>query len=197
MDRPRSPWLRPQLASLLFNQQHDASFSTSFLHNGSQYVDYILYLGGLVANHWQRERSGSKCDSAELGTRLASTPRNHNIDTDLYRTRKAKEVNFGFSFGSPLAEPSAPVPLAIVPEPRNPPQTQTAPVTTPPLKASRPISQGPRTERTPGSARNKLPERPSTYDIPSDDRSEQTQSNKRRKLSTLWSRPILFAESMS
>ncbi|OQE30570.1 hypothetical protein PENFLA_c003G02005 [Penicillium flavigenum] len=100
-------------------------------------------------------------------------------------TRKAKEVDFGFSFGSPALGLSAPAPLATVPEAQNPPRTQTAPNTTPrPLKVSRPGSQAGGIERTPGSARNKLPERPSTYEIPSsDDRAEQTRSNKRRKIS--------------
>ncbi|KGO76517.1 hypothetical protein PITC_087960 [Penicillium italicum] len=98
-------------------------------------------------------------------------------------TRKAKEVNFGFSFGSPALGLSAPAPIATVPEAQNPPRTQTAPNTTP-LKVSQPGSQARGIERTPGSARNKLPERPSTYEIPSsDDRSEQTRSNKRRKIS--------------
>ncbi|KGO41321.1 hypothetical protein PEX1_065650 [Penicillium expansum] len=98
-------------------------------------------------------------------------------------TRKAKEVNFGFSFGSPALGLSAPAPIATVPEAQNPPRTQTAPNTTP-LKASQPGSQPRGVERTPGSARNKLPERPSTYEVPSsDDRSEQTRSNKRRKIS--------------
>ncbi|KAJ5385081.1 hypothetical protein N7517_002992 [Penicillium concentricum] len=100
-------------------------------------------------------------------------------------TRKAREVNFGFSFGSPGLGLPAPAPTATVPEAQSPPRTQTAPNTTPrPLKLSQPGSQARGIERTPGSARNKLPERPSTYEIPSsDDRSEQTRSNKRRKIS--------------
>ncbi|KAJ5294378.1 hypothetical protein PENANT_c006G03542 [Penicillium antarcticum] len=95
-------------------------------------------------------------------------------------TRKAKEVNFGFSFGGLASEPSATAPFPIVPEPR--PQTQ--PATTPPLpKVS---TQGEKENaRTPGSARNRLPERPSTYDIPSDDGPEQTRSNKRRKINPI------------
>ncbi|KAJ9486020.1 hypothetical protein VN97_g7319 [Penicillium thymicola] len=93
--------------------------------------------------------------------------------------RKAKEVNFGFSFGSPAPGLPAPAPIATIPETQKPSRTQTAPNTTPrSLKGS----QARGIERTPGSARNKLPERPSTYEIPSsDDRSEQTRSNKRRK----------------
>ncbi|KAJ5954564.1 hypothetical protein N7501_008843 [Penicillium viridicatum] len=100
-------------------------------------------------------------------------------------TRKAKEVNFGFSFGSPVLGLPAPAPIATVPEAQKPPRTQTAPNTTPrSLKVSQPGSQARGIERTPGSARNKLPERPSTYEIPSsDDRSELTRSNKRRKIS--------------
>jgi hypothetical protein len=42
-------------------------------------VSVFWSLAEIVANYAQRERSGSKCDSAELGTRLASTPRNHNM----------------------------------------------------------------------------------------------------------------------
>ncbi|CAI7587234.1 unnamed protein product [Penicillium glandicola] len=100
-------------------------------------------------------------------------------------TRKAKEVNFGFSFGSPALGLSAPAPLATLPEARNQAPIQTAPNTTPrPLKLSQPGSQARGIQRTPGSARNNLPERPSTYEIPSsDDRTEQTRSNKRRKIS--------------
>ncbi|KAJ5410056.1 uncharacterized protein N7487_004415 [Penicillium crustosum] len=99
-------------------------------------------------------------------------------------TRKAKEVDFGFSFGSPALGLPAPAPIATVPEAQMPLQTQTAPNTTPrSLKISQPGSQARVIERTPGSARNKLPERPSTYEIPSsDDRSEQIRSNKRRKI---------------
>lgn len=104
-------------------------------------------------------------------------------------------MNFGFSFGSPLAESSAPAPLTVVPEAQNPPQIQTAPNTTPPLESSQPLPQDPAVQRTPQSARNKLPERPSTYDIPSDDRGEQTRSNKRRKLSKLWLRLALSIEA--
>ncbi|KAJ5327043.1 hypothetical protein MYU51_008263 [Penicillium brevicompactum] len=100
-------------------------------------------------------------------------------------TRKAKEVDFGFAFGSPLAQPPAPAPLAIVPE-NKPTQTQTAPVTIPnPSVSSQPFSPAPAVQRTPASARNKFPERPSTYDIPlDDDRGEHVRSNKRRKLSS-------------
>ncbi|KAJ5834519.1 hypothetical protein N7447_000545 [Penicillium robsamsonii] len=100
-------------------------------------------------------------------------------------TRKAREVNFGFSFGSPELGLPAPAPIATVPRAQNPPRTQTAPNTTPrQLKVSQPETQARGIERTPGSARNKLPERPSTYEIPSsDDRSKQTRSNKRRKIS--------------
>ncbi|CAG8246225.1 unnamed protein product [Penicillium salamii] len=99
-------------------------------------------------------------------------------------TRKAKEVDFGFAFGSPLAQPSGPAPLSDVPEPKNPLQTQPAPAIPQPPEESQPISPAPAALRTPGSARNHLPERPSTYDIVSDERGEQTRSNKRRKLSS-------------
>ncbi|KAJ5748597.1 uncharacterized protein N7511_010293 [Penicillium nucicola] len=95
-------------------------------------------------------------------------------------TRKAKEVNFGFSFGGLAPEPSAPAPLAIVP----PIQPQTQPATTPPSPEASTQAEK-QNARTPGSARNKLPERPSTYDIPSDDGPEQTRSSKRRKINPI------------
>lgn len=41
MDRPRLICSRPLLASLLFRHQHDASFSTPFLHHGFQYVHNV------------------------------------------------------------------------------------------------------------------------------------------------------------
>ncbi|KAJ5808716.1 hypothetical protein N7474_009985 [Penicillium riverlandense] len=82
-------------------------------------------------------------------------------------TRKAKEVDFGFSFGGPaIDEPS----VVEAPGPAHPPQA------TPPAESQR------ATRRTPGSARNHLPERPSTYDLPVDDLPEQTRSVKRRRI---------------
>ncbi|KAJ5163078.1 uncharacterized protein N7500_004908 [Penicillium coprophilum] len=78
-------------------------------------------------------------------------------------TRKAREVNFGFSFESTA-------------------NTDHAKHNTTAVEGIATRIASPGVERTPGSARNKLPERPSTYEIPSsDDRSEQTRSNKRRK----------------
>ncbi|KAJ5601999.1 hypothetical protein N7510_011533 [Penicillium lagena] len=92
------------------------------------------------------------------------TPRHNTADGE-NRTRKAKEVDFGFSFGGPtIDEPSV---LDAAP-----------PQATPPAESQR------STRRTPGSARNNLPERPSTYDIPADDVPEQTRSAKRRRIST-------------
>ena len=104
------------------------------------------------------------------------------------RTREIKRVDFGFSFGGPALGLSEPSPLIGAPELSEPPQTQPAPIaTTPPSSqiASQSESQAKSEEplRTPGSARNHLPQRPSTYDIPSDDRLEQQGSNKRRKIS--------------
>ncbi|KAJ5212327.1 uncharacterized protein N7498_003973 [Penicillium cinerascens] len=93
-------------------------------------------------------------------------------------TREIKAVDFGFSFGGPALGPSEPAPLSIVPEPAAP-TTSTPPT----LKVSQ-QSESQREEkngRTPGSARNSLPQRPSTYDIPSDDVPAQPRSIKRRK----------------
>ncbi|KAJ5095822.1 hypothetical protein NUU61_005178 [Penicillium alfredii] len=96
-------------------------------------------------------------------------------------TRKIKEVNFGFSFGSPGIEP--PEPQLSIPEAKVLPQTQPTTSTPPSLKPSQSSQNRIGTQRTPGSARNGLPQRPSTYDIPSDDGPEQTRSSKRRKIS--------------
>ncbi|KAJ5524307.1 hypothetical protein N7494_010957 [Penicillium frequentans] len=103
-------------------------------------------------------------------------------------TRQIKAVDFGFSFGAPAPGPSGSAPISLFPEPETS-QTQPvpAPSATPPsLKVSsqpepQKISQS---QRTPGSARNHLPRRPSTYDIPSDERHEVPRSNKRRRLKT-------------
>lgn len=119
----------------------------------------------------------------------APPPRDHNMEALAnpgHRTRKTKEINFGFSFGGPsigFPEPEQP---AIIPEIKIPPQIETAPIasTLPPQEASsQPQSQTDNPQRTPGSARNNRPQRPSAYDIPLDDAPEQIRSNKRRKIS--------------
>ncbi|KAJ5765438.1 hypothetical protein N7520_004997 [Penicillium odoratum] len=104
-------------------------------------------------------------------------------------TRQIKAVDFGFSFGAPAPGPAGSASISLFPEPEIPSQTQSAPApapsaATPPLNVSsqhqsQSISQP---QRTPGSARNDLPRRPSTYDIPSDERPEEPRSNKRRKI---------------
>ncbi|KAL1957624.1 hypothetical protein VTO42DRAFT_5735 [Malbranchea cinnamomea] len=102
--------------------------------------------------------------------------------------RKVKEVDFGFSFGTPKSEaPQKP--------PQRPPSSQSLS-----RKDATPISRpsipsAPRTRRTPvrdgaheshtktpGSSRSVASEKPSIYDIPPDDGPEQ-RSAKRRKLS--------------
>ncbi|OJJ06228.1 hypothetical protein ASPVEDRAFT_154294 [Aspergillus versicolor CBS 583.65] len=116
-------------------------------------------------------------------------------------TRKIKEVDFGFSlgFGAPaeessqsVAQPansildSAPVsqaPLLKAPPPPEsttiePPQTQST--SSPPR--TNPSSQNQPVRRTPGSARNKLPPRPSTFDIPAEEEPELERTSKRRKI---------------
>ncbi|KAJ5174957.1 uncharacterized protein N7482_000834 [Penicillium canariense] len=97
-------------------------------------------------------------------------------------TRKIKEVDFGFSFGGAAIGPSNSAAVPLVPEPKEPSQPETAPTpaASPALKDSQGIGS---VRRTPGSARNQLPQRPSTYDIPSDDGPAQLRSNKRRKIS--------------
>ncbi|KAJ5722427.1 hypothetical protein N7488_000462 [Penicillium malachiteum] len=98
-------------------------------------------------------------------------------------TRKIQQVDFGFSFGGPAAGPSDPALLSLFPEPTKS-QTDSAPIApTPARQLSQPISPTEdQPQRTPGSARNSLPPRPSTYDLPSDDPNRAPRSNKRRKI---------------
>lgn len=99
------------------------------------------------------------------------------------RTHKTKAIDFGFSFGGAETGPSDSTALPLFPEPVQPSQTETAPAA---MTTTPPGSQNDgRIRRTPGSARNELPARPSPYDIPADDEPTQPRSNKRRKLSTL------------
>ncbi|KAJ5389883.1 uncharacterized protein N7496_000951 [Penicillium cataractarum] len=111
-------------------------------------------------------------------------------------THKTKAIDFGFSFGGAATGRSDSAALSLFPEPIQPSQTETAPLatTTPPGSQT----DG-RIRRTPGSARNAQPERPSPYDIPADEESAQQRSNKRRKISqpsqesTTLSRPPIAA----
>ncbi|TPR08265.1 Fungal specific transcription factor domain family protein [Aspergillus niger] len=120
-------------------------------------------------------------------------------------SRKTKAIDFGFSFGLPTAsdEPSQStsrpdnVGISLFP-PVPPPasMTDTAVNTTTPVAATEPeitqpsiisperklsAQEGP-IRRTPGSARNKLPPRPSPYDLPTEDPPEVGPSRKIRKL---------------
>ncbi|KAL3475199.1 hypothetical protein BJX99DRAFT_162989 [Aspergillus californicus] len=114
-------------------------------------------------------------------------------------TRKIKEVDFGFSLGfGPVDESSQPAqPLdtglpAPELEPAPQPPTLDAPlheITTTEVSQTQSFTSPTRvnssqeqSQRTLGSARNKLPPRPSTFDIPTDENLEQERSNKRRKL---------------
>ncbi|KAF7159368.1 hypothetical protein CNMCM5623_004682 [Aspergillus felis] len=108
-------------------------------------------------------------------------------------TRKPKAIDFGFSFGlasapaestsEPASQPAATVTAT---EPAGSPQTTSAPgeTTSSRLSPARtPSSQNlGSSQRTPGSARNALPERPSMFDIPSDGELELGRSSKRRKI---------------
>ncbi|CEJ55785.1 hypothetical protein PMG11_02020 [Penicillium brasilianum] len=111
-------------------------------------------------------------------------------------THKTKAIDFGFSFAGAATGPSDSAALPLFPEPIQPSQTETAPpATTTPLGSQ----TDSRIQRTPGSARNAQPERPSPYDIPADGESAQQRSNKRRKISqpsqesTTLARPPLAA----
>ncbi|KAJ5439214.1 uncharacterized protein N7458_010212 [Penicillium daleae] len=93
-------------------------------------------------------------------------------------THKTKAIDFGFSFAGAIGSSDSAA-LPLFPAPQEPSQTETAPSTTTP-----PGSQADgRIQRTPGSARNQQPERPSPYDIPTDDGPAPLRSNKRRKIS--------------
>ncbi|KAL4815821.1 hypothetical protein BDW67DRAFT_185264 [Aspergillus spinulosporus] len=118
-------------------------------------------------------------------------------------TRKIKEVDFGFSLGlgAPAEEPSQPAsqptnhdlkpaaapqpplldapPLAPVPSTTDAIQTQSTPS---PTRTNAFGASRDQLVRTPGSARNKLPPRRSTFDIPPDDEPELERSNKRRRI---------------
>ncbi|KKK17860.1 hypothetical protein ARAM_007382 [Aspergillus rambellii] len=131
-------------------------------------------------------------------------------------TRKIKEVDFGFSLGfepAPPQEPpvpafqsakreeaTAPQPPAVTAPPPSetataaPPQTQPSPL---PLGGN--VSSQGSIARTPGSARNKLPPRPSTFDIPADEELGLGRSSKRRKIEppTATARPSTSARRQS
>ncbi|GKZ17566.1 hypothetical protein AbraIFM66951_004338 [Aspergillus brasiliensis] len=120
-------------------------------------------------------------------------------------SRKTKAIDFGFSFGLPSASdepsqstsrpddvgislfPPAPPPAsttdtavnATVPVAATEPETTQPPIISPERKLS---SQEGHIRRTPGSARNKLPPRPSPYDLPTEDPPEVGPSRKIRKL---------------
>ncbi|KAL4780714.1 hypothetical protein BJX76DRAFT_337304 [Aspergillus varians] len=117
-------------------------------------------------------------------------------------TRKIKEVDFGFSlgFGPSVEEPSqaasllpansrlepTPVPQSLLlHDPSSLESAATEPFQTQsalsPIQVN-PPSQSQSVPRTPGSARNKLPPRPSTFDIPTEDDPELERTSKRRKI---------------
>ncbi|PWY79905.1 hypothetical protein BO83DRAFT_332135 [Aspergillus eucalypticola CBS 122712] len=120
-------------------------------------------------------------------------------------SRKTKAIDFGFSFGLPTASdepsqstsrpdnvgislfPPAPPPASTTDTPGNStaPVLATEPEITQPQHISperKLSSQEGHVRRTPGSARNKLPPRPSPYDLPTEDPPEVGPSRKIRKL---------------
>ena len=105
-----------------------------------------------------------------------------NVPFLIYRTRKIKEVDFGFSFG--LAPPVSDETAQPASEPSEPANAQ-AQSSTPHRGLLGPRRQGP-TYRSPGASRNDLPERPSLFDIPQDDSPDDApvseRSRKRRKV---------------
>ncbi|KAF7158382.1 hypothetical protein CNMCM6106_004958 [Aspergillus hiratsukae] len=108
-------------------------------------------------------------------------------------TRKPKAIDFGFSFGlasvpaESTSEPaSQPAATATATEPAGSPQTTSAVAETTSSRLSPARTPSTRnlgsSQRTPGSARNGLPERPSMFDIPSEEELELGRSSKRRKI---------------
>ncbi|EPS30265.1 hypothetical protein PDE_05216 [Penicillium oxalicum 114-2] len=93
-------------------------------------------------------------------------------------THKTKAIDFGFSFGGEAGGSSILGPQAQLPVPVRSAQIENAPTvaTSPSLQPNASV------QRTPGSARNDLPGRPSPYDIPVEDDSDRMRSNKRRKI---------------
>lgn len=143
-------------------------------------------------------RRSCKCGSAELRTRI-TYPANQNTSlTTIYdRSRKVKEVDFGFSFGlGPLgAETEAPShpssqPTAAVAEPPSLQPSSSASQDTqqqpPPLPPSNGLLPSPSqsAQQRPGSARSTRRQRPSTFDIPTDEDPEQRRTSKRRRIGT-------------
>ncbi|GIJ82725.1 hypothetical protein Asppvi_001236 [Aspergillus pseudoviridinutans] len=108
-------------------------------------------------------------------------------------TRKTKAIDFGFSFGlasapaEPTSEPASQSAVTVTAtEPSGSSQTTSAPGETTSSRISPARTPSSRnlgsSRRTPGSARNALPERPSMFDIPSDGELELGRSSKRRKI---------------
>ncbi|KAL4926565.1 uncharacterized protein BDV17DRAFT_269059 [Aspergillus undulatus] len=123
-------------------------------------------------------------------------------------TRKIKEVDFGFSLGfgpsaeessqpasqpasqptnnelqqAPVSQPLSLEPPAPVPKPTTTEPPQTQPSLSPIRSNANAVALNQSVQRTPGSARNKLPPRPSTFDIPAEDEPELERSSKRRRI---------------
>ncbi|GES61391.1 hypothetical protein ATEIFO6365_0011005000 [Aspergillus terreus] len=101
-------------------------------------------------------------------------------------SRHIKQVDFGFSFGLapvPTGPPeSAGADVGITTGPPAPPQPPSAPEK---IRSEEKDATSPNpapAQRTPGSARDSLPERPSTFDIPPDESTGHGRSSKRRKI---------------
>lgn len=184
-DRPRS---KPDRRwCLYFFPRHDASISTPFLHHGFKYAN--ISVRPATSLLMLSSARGAVADATARSWVRASTPRNQNrrIRADLRRrTRKIQQFDFGLSFGGQAIGVPASASIPLIPEPVEASQSSTAPTaaTPPSTVTAQSIAQGDsRPQRTPGSARNQLPQRPSTFDIPPDNGHGERQSNKKRKLS--------------
>ncbi|EEP77486.1 predicted protein [Uncinocarpus reesii 1704] len=106
--------------------------------------------------------------------------------------RKVKDVDFGFSFGSPQVLPKQPAQASSLSPPnREPTQVSPPKASTPNKKLSRPSTPGSRRlsarrtsntpiSKAPRSSGNQIPSPASVYDIPLDDEPEQRSSKRRR-----------------
>jgi hypothetical protein len=108
-----------------------------------------------------------------------------------YRTRQVKDVDFGFSFGTPnlqsrrsMRETPANRPLSQRPSRKGPtPDKKQLPTERLSRRTPAKSESQPSGRKTPRSSRNDRPERPSPYDIPQDSDQGQGRRLKRRRIS--------------
>ncbi|KAL4905410.1 hypothetical protein BDW74DRAFT_177781 [Aspergillus multicolor] len=113
---------------------------------------------------------------AQESSQAASQPADSDLNTAPAPAPASAPPPHTFDAPPPASEPtttSAESVTTVIPQVRSTPS--------PTRNNAYAVSQN-QLRRTPGSARNKLPPRPSTFDIPADNEPELERSNKRRKL---------------